>query len=465
MTPLKQLSALTFTTSGTTPGFRRQLEFALPNDPAIPIQFRNNTPMCMMIVSTYNTDGAAFSGGRIIDAGGFNADAACTNYVAYTTANMSASDLNCKTSGRPTDAGLNTRQCLSTPPRLTTEAVEASLTCDDDPFGLLVDGAVETNYTKLTEASYAGPYQGGSTVNSDFIGESSARRAHYNNGTDVFTTLGGNGADIHDVWMHADTNYLYLIVGGPDALGGPQLDLSNVYLLLDRPNQISNTDVGNTTIEPVNAPGGRRVNFKGWDPDYAVEVIFINSINLWASDGAGGWAVSSTVGNTSTDTSVSPLNLYYGRDTTANRYEVAIPWGMIGGLPTVDEEILIGAYTTGDENVGGLNATNWDVYDQAPGIGQGCSGAGCHERVGDDPHDHDSIGQPPFNSDHTPYVGRTDGFDGLPNFWQPASDNYNTDGSGGLNETNDVDTIEEYFQVSVDPDHLFLHRPLYRRGL
>ena len=48
----------TFTAVSTTPGFRRQFEFALPNDPAIPVEFRNNTEMCMMIVSTYNTDGA-----------------------------------------------------------------------------------------------------------------------------------------------------------------------------------------------------------------------------------------------------------------------------------------------------------------------------------------------------------------------------------------------------------------------
>jgi hypothetical protein len=121
-----------------------------------------------------------------------------------------------------------------------------------------------------------------------------------------------------------------------------------------------------------------------------------------------------------TNTKFAASGLYYGREY--QQYEFAIPWSRLGGRPALDERVRIGVYTTGDENVGGLNRSNWDVYDQAPGIGQGCNGLASHERIGDDPFDNDSR-LAPFNSDATPYVGRTDGYDGLPNFWQTATTN------------------------------------------
>ena len=49
---------------------------------------------------------------------------------------------------------------------------------------LRIDGAVDNEYTHLTEAGFAGPYAGGSTNTSDYIGESAAYRAQ-NAGSDL----------------------------------------------------------------------------------------------------------------------------------------------------------------------------------------------------------------------------------------------------------------------------------------
>jgi hypothetical protein len=142
----------------------------------------------------------------------------------------------------------------------------------------------------------------------------------------------------------------------------------------------------------------------------------------------------------------SPANLYYGR--TTNSYEVAIPWAALGYdawgaggtcagacRPAVTDVIRVAAYTTADENIGG---SDWDIYDQSPGIGQGCNGLGCHEQLGDEWRDTDD-NRPGDQADGSPFSGMTN-----PDIDQSGSDR------GGL----DVDTIESYFQLTLAPNDL-----------
>jgi hypothetical protein len=103
-------------------------------------------------------------------------------------------------------------------------------------------------------------------------------------------------------------------------------------------------------------------------------------------------------------------------------YEFAIPWDDFGlaGL-AAGQEIKLGYYTTKSDD-------GYDINDQAPGVGQGCLGLGCQERIGDDISDDDDINT---GRDQTPFVGQNYGDGGD----QPASDN----------STTDTDSIEEFF--------------------
>jgi len=441
-------------------GYRRHVEFKIPAaDPNVPAVLKGNSQLCMLLVSTYNNDGTAYNGGRVLDAVGQDArDVGCSgNYIAFAARDFVRTAAGAKAGGSPLDPGANTRQGTTLPRREAAEPLRSGLRCGDGPTGLRIDGVVDIEYTHLTEAGFAGPYAGGSTNTSDYVGESAAFRAHYaNNGDKVLIITGNGGADIRQVFAHADTNYLYLIVNGPDALGWlNEPDFSSLYIAVDTPKIQSGTGLnGGVDGETRNAPGGRAVNFKGWDPDFAVELFYRDYALLWSA--AGNWSGASWfsfVGEgRSVDTKFAASGLYYGREY--QQYEFAIPWSRLGGRPALDERVRIGVYTTGDENIGGLSRSNWDVYDQAPGIGQGCNGLASHERIGDDPFDNDSR-LAPFNSDATPYVGRTDGYDGLPNFWQPGSDSYNKYDAafgGDYNfASSDIDTIEEYFEFTVDP--------------
>jgi hypothetical protein len=442
-------------------GYRRHIEFKLPAaDANIPPALKENAPLCLLLVSTYNTDGGVYDGGRVIDAVGQDArDGACNgSYVSFQARDFVRTMASAKTNGTPLAAGPNTRQSTSWPRRDQSEPLRSKHACGDGPSGIRIDGVIDAEYTHLTEAGFAGPYRGGSTNTSDYVGESAAFRAHYaSNGDKVLFLTGSGGADLRQVYAHADTNYLYLIVNGPDALGWMnEPDYASLFVAIDSPRVQSGTGLaGGIENETRNAPAGRAVNFKGWDPDFAVELFFRDYALLWSA--AGGWSGAEWFGFVGdgklVDTKLVAAGLYYGR--VFQQYEFAIPWSKLGGRPAVTDRIRIGAYTTGDENIGQLRRSNWDVYDQAPGIGQGCNGFGAHERIGDDPFDNDSR-LSPFNSDGSPYVGRTDGYDGLPNFWQPASDIYNkydpSSGGDGIYAAADLDTIEEYFEFTVDPN-------------
>ncbi len=82
-------------------------------------------------------------------------------------------------------------------------------------------------------------------------------------------------AGVETVYARADSNYLYLIVEGPSALGGAgsmagePLDRSNLFIALDTPEDHQCDRYRRHRLsETTNVPASRHVNFKGWAPDY-----------------------------------------------------------------------------------------------------------------------------------------------------------------------------------------------------
>ncbi len=443
----RSLIAGGITVTSQVAGFRRRIEFALPTIPAVPLELRNNSTLCLYLISVRDIEGS----GTVLDGIGLmNHNVNCPG-TAFDLSSLGSVFVNtaasCKTGGRPTDPGTNTRQCLSNPDRSSTTTLNGQ-SCSG-PFGIAIDGQIDSKYVLLTESAFAAPYAGGAANGSDFVGESSARTYTYITGvsTSTVTLPGGQHGDIANIHAYGDTNYLYLIVTGPTALGWElEPDLFNLYIAIDMPGRNSGNDTGAANdLAPgaATAPASRLVNFKGWDPDYVVELVWRGLTpgsdtpgNLYESSGSGTWFNAGTflyqnVANTST----GAVALYYSR--TFPQYEFAIPWNKLGRVspPNTASVVRIGAYTTADENMAGANHSRWDIADQAPGIGQGCGGEGCHERVGDDALDDDALISTGAG-DRTPYVGRSFG---LPSF-PPATDN----------STNDVDTIEEYFSMAFN---------------
>ena len=199
--------------------------------------------------------------------------------------------------------------------------------------------------------------------------------------TNTIVLPGGQHGDIANLYTYADTNYLYVMVTGPTALGWElEPDLFNLFVAIDVPGNISQTDTGSTgDLAPgaAHAPAGRLVNFKGWDPDYVVELVWrgVNAGvdtpgNMYAANGSNGWNTTGVfLYQNIPNTAASPVGLYYSR--TFPQYEFAIPWSALGRTspPLTNEVIRLGAYTTGDENVQSAGESRWDIADQSPGIG------------------------------------------------------------------------------------------------
>lgn len=469
--PVNGVGPWTVTTA--TLGGRRTVELALPDDAAVPAYLRDNSAINTLLVSTYNSD----NWGNPIDAAGKSVVLNCHNNAKelngggrdFTAAEMVATAANCKSGGRPTDAGANDRQCLSFPARSTTVPLTDIAACTAETAGLLVDGSAGTrHYTLLSEATFAGPYQGGDPAHSDFQGESASYQRCWGSDrtNDCDQTV---QADIVDLYARGDAYFLYLVVAGQlGSIASGNDDKANLFIALDLPDVTSNSGEAVTvgapgSVEYANAPGGHPVNFHGWDVDRVVELIWYgdtasgnntNGAKLWGYSGSRNWAstdMTTVAGfDTATHTNQSPPanvtgHLYYGRGT--NTFEVAIPWAALGytawtagsgsnpptcasGLcrPALDGIIRVGSYTT-------YNDAAYDVYDQAPGIGQGCNGLGCHERLGDEWEDTDD-NRSGGEADGSPYSGKTR------NSYDVSSSD-----AGGL----DVDTIESYFQLSLAP--------------
>jgi len=273
----------------TTIGFRRQIEIVLPDDEGVPEELRNNSQISVMVLSVEDFEGEEAG---VYDWIGGAGDGECSDYPEFTAEEMICTGPNSKEVGRPTDAGVNSLQSLSLARKDTVLEITSELDCEDvleEP--MFIDGEIDAGrYTHLVEALYAAPYAGGSAENSDFIGESSASTYFNSGGSGLSTYSTGGDADIRQVRIATDPNYLSIIVEGPTALGWlNEADRANVYIAIDVPVKQSNTDIGEACDDEANAPSGRMVNFKGWDPDYVVELIWQGSAVLWESDGVGGW--------------------------------------------------------------------------------------------------------------------------------------------------------------------------------
>ncbi len=464
--------------------FRRHVEFRLPNDSGVPADLTTNSSICLALLSTENTDGAPFDGGKVIDdlGNGGSVTGCDTRYRLDNTGGNGPmptkidTQLNCVEDNRPMPGDTPTQQCTSLPARQTVNALTSGNVCLGGSIGLNMDGNIEGSYTLLTEARFAGPYQGGDAAHSDFGGESSAYS--YWDGSAMQTYAGFGNADIRNVHAQSDGFFLYLDMSGPGLtafgglgqMAGQPPDEANLFIAIDIPEIVSGADTGDhgggpevytppdapAGVDAPNHPGNRPINFRGWDPDYIVEMIWagddgtVGNAQLWQWNGSS-WVIAgsfTTVETTSTSPSGSvPFNtswhtignpptagsLYFGRQPTS--YEFAIPWLALGLTPgnphpAAGQDIKVGVYTT-------RNPDGWDTNDQAPGIGQGANGLGSHERLGDHPDENDNEDDPSAaGNDQTPYVGRTHGQGGR----NPGSDN----------TSGDSDTIEEYFVFNID---------------
>lgn len=393
--------------------FRRHIELRLNG--TTPTALFDGSAIKTMVFSTYNADG-----GNLVDAAGNGVTLSCPT----STTNFATNDL------VTTAANCGGRQCTGLPTRTTVNALTGT-TCSGEQ-GVDIDGNVSGSnegYTFLSEAGFAGPYQGGSSTTSDFTGES-ANTVYYTGSSyssRTQNTMGsGLTADLQYVNARAGTCFFYIEVEGPSAVNSGSSDLANLFIAIDR-------DGGSATNLP--APASRTVDFTGWQPDYVIELVWQGDTssagNLYTRSGTT-WSTTASFTRTASPVNTGTLynashcptlgtgDILYHNDTSVRGFEFAIPWNVLGGKPSTTTQLRLGVYTT-------YNDSGYDVYDQAPGIGQGCSGLACHERIGDEPHDVDSG---TTGGDLTPYSGRTHGDGGD----VPASDPFS-----------DTDTIEEFF--------------------
>ncbi|MCB1101196.1 MAG: hypothetical protein KDL10_02460, partial [Kiritimatiellae bacterium] len=364
----------------TVRGYRRTVELVLPIDSNVPNAIRKNKPIRVMVLAAEEVEG---HDGGVYDWIGGAEPGECWESAEFSSDLYYCTAPTAKVSGAPTDPGINTLQSLSLPARDEAAMISSGLDCEAGGSQITVDGYEDDDlYTHLVEALFAAPYQGGSLEDSDAIGEPSAARFVDEEGLTDLEALGIQ-ADIQQVLVSTDPDYLHIIVQGPTALGWTGVDVANLYIAIDVPVRESGTDSGSDCDAQANAPAGRAVNFQGWDPDWVVEITDPAQAFLWESDQDKGWDEVGHAINMETELIDAPLGFYYAADSEG--YEVAIPWVKLGYTePEFDPQtIRLAVYTTGDEQIGGRS--DWDVYDQAPGVGQGGTGLGAPETLADGP--------------------------------------------------------------------------------
>lgn len=325
---------------------------------------------------------------------------------------------------------------------------------------------VDEGWTLLNEEFFARPFIGGSEIHSDTIGESAAKTIYDTNADgDVsdFSSLDisteGHDADIEDVYVTWDTNYIYFAVTGPNAFhtGFGVTERADLFIAIDTNNsRISDTS-------PVAREGGdmfaKNIDFAGWKPEYFIGLEWINN------GGGSGYAQISrayySTNGTVTNTTIagadhtpntltnSALEFFGRRDTAITEFRIR--WSVFGGRPS-GAPWNFAVYTTG-------NLDNYDAFDTAPSLGQSSTG---FEVLGDVPFDGDHVGTNHCGGCNAgcgdgvvdPVTGVVDssggyGEDdhhtgaGCPSGAKVAS----SDNSNPFNN-NEVDTIQEYFQVA-----------------
>lgn len=308
------------------------------------------------------------------------------------------------------------------------------------PFTPILDGTIDSGSTHVKENPAAGPVTGGSTTNSDFIGESSAN--HWIDSSSGTTyNIGSNRGDIQQFYVSADLNNLYLSLTGPQLAhnswtgpggGSPQTngDVGDIWIAID----IANTPSGNLSANSTrqfSSEGVRAVDFTGWSPTHFVGVQYVDN-----GGGGGGYAGfgSATAGNFTVGEGHGLGNGGFDWATTGNGYEFAIPWSDLGlsseTLFNSGRSLRFGAYTT--QNFGGS-----DVYDQGPGLGNG----GPFEQIGDFVGDTDT-GLPGTDTDGDGPISGT----------QPGANWVDPSGYTGPSNGDQYDTIGEYWEITFIPE-------------
>ena len=287
------------------------------------------------------------------------------------------------------------------------------------------------------------------TSHSDLLNDSSAFR-RYNTFSNSYDTLtGGNSADIREFYATWDASALYLAVVGPNKLftNGPADDFVDLFIAIDTDAITTsatrllsdwNPGSGADQNRAQATPADKRVDFAGWDPEYFVAIFNVGSGASFST----GYADLRAKSTPNSGISLAGSWGHSNYDATAMSYEVRLTWASLGLAapdPASGMTMNFAVFTTyGNSN--GDGGAGYDVYDSAPGIGQGSS----FEQHGDNPYDADYCGgalDPASGLGDTNCVGagNTDLGPGIYGDGGafPASDN----------ASNDIDTISEYFQI------------------
>lgn len=298
---------------------------------------------------------------------------------------------------------------------------------------IVIDGTNDFKpVAHITENPFAAPTAGGSTTDSDFLQETSA--THWIDGDWVDHQLpADNTADVKQFYVQWDASYLYLGVQGPNAMMDG--DVVDLFIAIDRDGSQSGNLAQSSTA------WGKWVDFDGWSPEY---FIAVSQAHDWADSSPAGYAELRPVVGPST-------NLIWGTDWSNSGwvkdsdggvfYEFRVAWTLIGGQPnsTTGTPMNFAVYTT----FGDFELDAYDLYDSAPGFGQGVGSP--YEEVGDYKGDGDHCG-----TSFDPVTGTTDGTC----TWGDSDDNngagrsqYNRNPGSDDGAIETPDTIGEYFRI------------------
>jgi hypothetical protein len=309
-----------------------------------------------------------------------------------------------------------------------------------------VDGTISggEGWFHYTEDPYAAPYLGGSTVNSDDLGETSQYNwwdglAGENRG---FTT--GPRGGVNQIYYAVDSTYLYLAVsagtapfnswsdGGPGTSG----DQGDLYIAIDTNGGTQlNANSAHTSY------GRKAVDFNGWQPDYILGLQFVDN----GGGGGGGANIEQTITH-SVVAGEGQGQSNGGFDWNAavqsgteGHYEFKIPWSVLGfGSQPIGIEFKLAMYMT-------QNYTDFDAYDSGPGVGnRSPGGTEPYEQIGDNPGDVDTLDR--LGASNAMAPGSLPGSNYvLPGFINADINNdYNIVGHG-----DEIDTIEEYYNFII----------------
>ncbi len=306
-----------------------------------------------------------------------------------------------------------------------------------------IDGSITAGdgWTLATEAAYAQPYTGGgSTTTSDLVGESSSFHWWDGNNDHAFDD---NRGDVINFHFASDYNFLYLAVAGPTApfnsfndAGGTD-DQGNLYIAID--SSLGSASGQLSAQDGHNNFGTMAVDFMGWTPTHILGVQYVDN-----GGGGGGYADLQETGTHLTlagewqnqnnggfdwHATINSSAAYDTYNGNAGEFEFRIPWTMLGlslGGPPPGESLRFAVYVT-------QNMAGYDAYDSGPGLGNG----GPYEQIGDNPGDPDTGGQ----------WGPSDPGSIAGSF--PGS-NENTDLSLSPSHDDGVDTIQEYYSVTIN---------------